>query len=333
MKKTFTLFALMIFSQFVFGQINLNQGVIAHYPFTGNANDSSGNNNNGVVFGATLTAGLSGIPNTAYRFNGTSNYIEIPNSATLTPTLISMCAVIKVEGFYAGLCQGNVIMWKGSNFDVGHYGLHMSDALYNIDCNTIDSLNETFYPEISSNGTGFAYTPVITSNTWYCIVATYDGDSSRLYVDGNLMYAVSTPAPIGVSTDPIDFGHNIYNPQYPYWFNGIMDDIRIYDRVLNPAEVNAYCNIVSGIVEASEFPLFELNNLSQGIFNLTFKDNYKDIHISVYNYLGQKVNDNDFTAAVNGTIHQINLSGCVNGVYLLELNVDGKQLTRKLVKQ
>ena len=49
----------------------------------GNSNDSSGNGNNGTVYGATLTTDRFGNANSANSFNGTNNYIEIPNSTSI----------------------------------------------------------------------------------------------------------------------------------------------------------------------------------------------------------------------------------------------------------
>src|SRR5437763_576316 len=66
-----------------FSQVNLDSGLVAYYPFTGNANDASGNNNNPVFNNATLISDNSGNPNSAYHFNGIDNYIMIPNSASL----------------------------------------------------------------------------------------------------------------------------------------------------------------------------------------------------------------------------------------------------------
>ena len=332
MKKTTTLLLFLFLGLIAFGQVNLNQGLIAYYPFSGNANDSSGNNNHGVVYGATLTSGLLGIPNTAYHFNGLNGFIEVPNSPTLTSVLISMCAVINIESFNPAVCQGNVIMWKGANFLTGHYGLHLSDAVVDPDCNTFDSLHETFYPEISGNGTGAVYSPFTTSNTWYCVVATFDGDSCRIYVNGDFKYSVYTPIPIGINSDPLDFGHNIYNALYPYWFHGVMDEIRIYDRVLSDIEVSAYCSLVNGIHETNNIPLFELNNLSGGIYTLKLKENYKTLKLSVYNYLGEKITSENIGTGNSETEHTINLSDHSNGFYLLEIIADGKQITRKLIK-
>src|SRR6185436_5235414 len=55
----------------------LDDGLIAHYPFNGNANDASTNGNNGTVVGAQLTTDRNGNPNQAYLFNGTSDYINV----------------------------------------------------------------------------------------------------------------------------------------------------------------------------------------------------------------------------------------------------------------
>ena len=70
MKKSFTLFILLsaLFSGWsgVFAQINLDSGLVAHYPFNGNANDESGN-------GATLTTDRFGNANKAYSFDGVKN--------------------------------------------------------------------------------------------------------------------------------------------------------------------------------------------------------------------------------------------------------------------
>src|ERR1017187_5394463 len=63
-----------------YSQSFLTNGLVAYYPFNGNANDASGNGNNGTVYGATLTTDRFGISNSAYCFNGTSHYIEVPST-------------------------------------------------------------------------------------------------------------------------------------------------------------------------------------------------------------------------------------------------------------
>ncbi|GAA4437635.1 hypothetical protein GCM10023091_17130 [Ravibacter arvi] len=61
----------------VSGQVDLKEGLIGCYPFSGNANDLSGNANHGKVNGATLTEDRFGVPESAYNFNGLYNFIEL----------------------------------------------------------------------------------------------------------------------------------------------------------------------------------------------------------------------------------------------------------------
>ncbi|MBC7408621.1 MAG: hypothetical protein H7339_09555, partial [Arcicella sp.] len=73
MKKVLVLFLILLFSvSTIFAQVNLKNGLIACYPFNANANDESGNNNNGTINGATLTTDRFGKANRAYNFNGSS---------------------------------------------------------------------------------------------------------------------------------------------------------------------------------------------------------------------------------------------------------------------
>ena len=69
------------------GWTSLNQGLVAHYPFNGNANDESGNGNDGTVNGATLTADRFGNANSAYSFDGASNYIQCVSNITNIDTI------------------------------------------------------------------------------------------------------------------------------------------------------------------------------------------------------------------------------------------------------
>ena len=60
-----------------FAVADLNAGLVAYYPFNGNANDESGNGNNGTVYGATLTDGRFGNTGSAYDFDGIDDYVDI----------------------------------------------------------------------------------------------------------------------------------------------------------------------------------------------------------------------------------------------------------------
>src|SRR5690242_20539738 len=115
MKNYFVTCFLLLLSIQSFSQVNLNAGLMAYYPFNGNAHDESGNGNDPIFNNATLTSDRLGNANSAYSFNGIDNYIRIPNSTSLNMSnKISICAWVKVAGFYQGKCHGNNIVMKGN---------------------------------------------------------------------------------------------------------------------------------------------------------------------------------------------------------------------------
>src|SRR5215216_210098 len=75
------------FFQPCIAQVDLTQGLVAYYPFNGNANDASGRNNHGSLQnGVQLTTDRSGNANSAYLFDGINDYISIPSSADFMPS-------------------------------------------------------------------------------------------------------------------------------------------------------------------------------------------------------------------------------------------------------
>ncbi|HXB12818.1 MAG TPA: hypothetical protein VNZ45_12580, partial [Bacteroidia bacterium] len=85
MKKTLLLFAALISSATLFAQLHsLDSGLVACYPFDGNANDMSGNGHNGTLVGATACPDRWGHANSALLFNNSpSTYVAIPNFNTI----------------------------------------------------------------------------------------------------------------------------------------------------------------------------------------------------------------------------------------------------------
>src|ERR1017187_1105850 len=121
----FYLFPVYIFTCFPcvsFAQVNLTKGLVAYYPFSGNANDASGNGHNGSVNNATLTTDRFGNANCAYSFNGSVG-ITVPtlsntgtSGATLSlwvKTTTTVSAVQLVQGV-PGVIYLNL-------FTSGHY--------------------------------------------------------------------------------------------------------------------------------------------------------------------------------------------------------------------
>src|SRR6185312_9409283 len=242
MKNSFLLFLLLIAFLQSFSQVNLNAGLVAYYPFTGNANDASGNANNPIFNNATLTQDRFGNANSAYSFNGTDNYIRIPNSPTLNSSnQISICAWVKVSDFYRGTCHGNNVVMKGdADYQAGDYKIRFDDSYITNSQNcyqsNTDVTHETFF---GMNSILNSNTPFIQPNQWYSVVYTCDGVTAKIYVNCKLVGSGPANGLTFTNGDDLFLG-SMNNAQYPYWFNGTMDEIRLYNRAINEDEIKAY---------------------------------------------------------------------------------------------
>ncbi len=238
-----TLFILLLFVSYSTFSQSLTLGLRAYYPFSGNANDASGNNNNPTFNNATLTADRLGNANSAYHFNGTNTFMQIPNSASLNTTnTLSLCAWVRPTGFYMGPCHGNSILMKGDADHLpGNYLLRFDDGAYlnYTNCaNPIDVNHQNFYGGTASAAPP-GYTPYIQLNEWYSIVLTNDGTTSSLYINCELKASIPQSVSTFTNSYNLFFGR-LNHPQYPYWLNGDLDEVRIYDRALSQDEVNLY---------------------------------------------------------------------------------------------
>ncbi|HEY5462281.1 MAG TPA: LamG domain-containing protein [Hanamia sp.] len=246
---------LLVSSLQSFSQVNLNAGLMAYYPFSGNANDASGNGNNPIFNNATLTPDRLGNPNSAYSFNGTDNYIRIPNSASLNSSnQISICAWVKVAGFYQGTCHGNNIVMKGdADYQLGDYKIRFDDSYFtnsqNCSISNPDITHETFF---GINSTLSSNTPFIQTNQWYSVVYTSDGTTAKIYVNCKLVGSGPANGITFTNGDDLFLG-SMNNAQYPYWFNGAMDEIRIYNRPLNEDEIKAYGDCSTSTLSCSNW--------------------------------------------------------------------------------
>jgi len=211
---------------------DLSQGLIAYYPFSGNANDASGQGHDGTVYGATLTMDRFGNTDSAYRFDGINDYIEVLNTSgafnlTSEWTIAAWCQPLNSLSFGT---SGPVI-WKtsinGRNYDT--FGLAWQpgdDWILKLE----RASDDEDIAVISSQ---------YTIGNWYHLAGTYDGQNLSFYVDGVLdstlnagsvvTYTGSAPLMIGstLNTDHHDKGV----------FNGPIDEVRIYNRALSESEI------------------------------------------------------------------------------------------------
>ena len=209
-----------------------SNGLVAWYPFTGNANDSSGNGNNGTVHGATPTTDRFGNLNSAYNFNGTTNYIS--GSCTNFPATARTVSL-----WYNGTSIGIGIPPGKSVF--GYGGLVCGESWIQV----IDTNYYSLSMHCNNNWSQY-YAGAIQNNSWHHWLVTNDGVSqTKFYIDGQLVYDTSNyynntyvsgrDFAIGGLPSPTGFGLWIDQNVEP--FTGKIDDVAIYNRVLNACEI------------------------------------------------------------------------------------------------
>ncbi len=224
---------------------SLARGLMAWYPFNGNTLDSSGNNNHVIFNNCTPAEDQNGNPNGAYYFDGRSSYMQVKNSGTLNPAKISVTIKFKISGFNHGICHGNRVIQKGSDDNVsGEFFLGFDDSYYTngANCGTsfVNEAHENIYAIYGDtpgqNTIAGDFTNNLVKDKWYTMVFTYDGTYAKFYVDGTLTDTNMKKAIANKNTEDIFFG-KMNNSQFPYWFNGVIDEIRMYNFALSAQQV------------------------------------------------------------------------------------------------
>jgi hypothetical protein len=217
----------------------LTNGLVAYYPFNGNANDESGNGNNGTVNGATLTTDRFSISNSAYSFNG-SSYIRVLNNSLFnfgtSDYTLSAWAMRQGSNQYQDIISkqmlGPTYTGWGLNF-IYDYPRFESGTTY----------NGTWLTNGNINNIGGQYTNPILNNTWYHLVAVFNSTNSvvKLYINGVLSITKPTSGTL-INPDNInDLFFGVYQPNGapsgPEFLTGKIDHIRIYNRALSASEI------------------------------------------------------------------------------------------------
>lgn len=198
-----------------------NSGLIAYYPFNGNANDESGNSNHGQIYGATLTADRKGKPNSAYSFDGNKQYIRVPNSFMLhgLGQEVTMSAwVLWKNAVYAG------ILCKASSSEQ-----QLQFQFYRPNQNTKDAFFHTSGKNVPESKFQ------LEMGQWIHVVLLVDGTTRRFYVNGEFVGGTQGYPLIKPNYSPLDIGRDDYF--ITEYHTGLIDDIRIYNRVLSNKEI------------------------------------------------------------------------------------------------
>ncbi|MES1223305.1 MAG: LamG domain-containing protein, partial [Bacteroidota bacterium] len=238
MRNFYFFLLLLSFSTSLNAQINLNRGLVAYYPFNGNANDASGNDLNGSLFnGPQLTTDKSGNPNSAYYFDGIDDYIEIADDPKLRIRDSFTVSLMYYVDPANALMGGTLIQkrersaGRNSSFDVG-VGASGAVAAVKTNNNCSDAANGWNY-------TSFSSPPSL--GQWYCLVVTYKTGVLNFYIDGSLISSTVTAA---TKIDSCE-GGNVRIARHldfdPLYFKGKVDEVRLYNRAINVDEIYSLC--------------------------------------------------------------------------------------------
>ncbi|UCE49318.1 MAG: LamG domain-containing protein [Phycisphaerales bacterium] len=212
----------VLFSLFV-PATRVSADLIGHWPLDGNADDVSGNGNDGAAGGGvTYTEGVSGL---AADFNGSNALINCGDIPVGDTGAISIAFWVKPRNI-AQNWAGFVSKWTLDNSQRTFWlGQHSTDGW----------LRFGYYPGGPAAETYVDSGQIILANDqWTHIVCTHDGDIQRIHADG--VEIVASPSR---NAGIIDRGGNLRFGivAAANWFNGLLDDIRIYDHALSEGEI------------------------------------------------------------------------------------------------
>lgn len=196
---------------------------ILYFPFNGDTQNESliNDDNDGTLYGGvSLTKDRFGTKNSSYQFNG-SGYIEISNSNNLNYSEYSISLWVNFTKSQEGtiFCKHNV-GGKTGGFSVGVLGNKMR---YYAEGGTEEVISANNYND----------------GEWHHVVTVFADNVIFLYIDGNLEIESEALEPI-FSTSSIRIGQT--GGIGGYFYNGIVDDIRYYDKAISSTEIENLYN-------------------------------------------------------------------------------------------
>ncbi|HYV96362.1 MAG TPA: LamG domain-containing protein [Gemmatimonadaceae bacterium] len=200
-------------------------GLIAHYPLDANATDASGHVHHGVVHGAKPTANRFGEADTALEFDGVDDYVEVaPPPAireTCTLSLWARYAPRDLEGYTNCIIAQD----DGNDEDQSRRVFQLSTEHGHVIWHRMIGARD---PMCKAR---------VQFGQWYHVAAVVENNVHRLYVDGALADEVRHPFWTHPE-QPLHIGRKGTDEPY-FFFKGAIDDVRLYDRALSPAEIDA----------------------------------------------------------------------------------------------
>lgn len=236
----------------VFGN-GLENGLIAHYPFNGNAKDKSIFNTDAVPEDPELIQDRFGKNNSAYDFNGKNDRISTQVGDRFSTKEVTLSAWVNIQG--PGTYNPRILGVGPKGTYAQHYALLLEG--------TSNSRRLWF---LYDGQNIYSQTLLLDNDGWHHLACTYDGAAAKIYIDGQL--DVETPmtrTPAAFSDAVLQIG---YSDNGKDFFNGAIDDLRIYNRALSASEIMQLNNFI-----LDPYAVFS-NNISEGVApaSVSFQD-------------------------------------------------------------
>ncbi|MFM2201759.1 MAG: hypothetical protein RL040_959 [Bacteroidota bacterium] len=211
---------------------NLQQGLVGYWPFCGNANDESGNGNNGTVNGATLTVDRFGNDNQAYSFDGINNHIVVENPVNLP--IGNSSRTFSCWFNYQTSIQPPIYNDWNSLICYGEFGTNDCNSNYLL----LNNDQSVLFASAGGSCVGLNSDTTNILNSWHFVTVTFSDNIIKIFIDGQLL-TEGVNNSLNTSITNLFFG--IYNNQVQadqlYSLRGKIDDIGIWNRALTPEEV------------------------------------------------------------------------------------------------
>jgi hypothetical protein len=313
---------------------SLTNGLVGYWPFCGNANDDSGNGNNGTVNGATLTTDRFGNANSAYSFDGVNNNINLSNTNFTNSVSIGFWMNIPSNGGGMAVVQNSPTAPFNTSFALSSVSNFNQYVLYSNLCSSAQNFNINQSTSILNNWHYLLYTIDANSDCKFYFDGIYQG-----VFDGNNFTNCSNP------NTNLRFGGPWLNNDVQ-WFKGVLDDIGIWNRALTPSEVSQLYNqnqcftnttvtdtLIINVGQLSYTnPIFYANNITlypnpaNTQVNISFT-NITDLTggtLKIINSLGQEVATTPITLSGTNTTMPLTTWGGTGLYFVQIINVQGQ---------
>lgn len=211
-------------------------GLVSYWPLdsveSGTAEDTVGTNDGTPNGGVSATNGQVG---DAASFDGTDDYVEVPDDSSLDLTdTLSLAAWVRPASSQDSYAR---IMSREQS--------GIGNRQYNLGLDPSATQPRTIVDTVSSNSVEVSGTVTITDNDWHHVAMTFDrNDAVRLYVDGGQVDNTAVSDSLVSRSSPVVLGSPAQLPG-KLLFKGRIDDARIYDRALSGQEITDLYDVTS----------------------------------------------------------------------------------------